>query len=252
MRIFSSELGHEYSKTLTFGYCNYAVMEPGDRLSDIYNLGYLPYSGSPDSRGMFYMARGCRLYLPSFELNSECRRVAKKFDGKVTRSMIPRAELEITDEFVQFWLDYFERAHGPGVVPRERLMHWLNFGIVTHIGVYKNDAGKVVAYTLEIIDETMHHDWYQAYAPELDKQSFGMWLLIDIARAAKEGDATYYYLGTVYTENEYKTNFSLLEYWSGSEWITDINNKRLRERVNTDGTRQLSLLDEWKQNHPLF
>ncbi len=252
MKFFSSELGHEYAKTYTFGYCNYGVLEPGDKISDMYARGYLPYSGSPDSRGLFYMARSARIFLPEFELNSECRRVAKKFDGTVTRTAIPFKDFNITEEFVSFWLEYFSRAHGPVVMPRERLMSILDFGIISHIGEYRDATGKVVAYTFEVEDDTMTHDWYQAWVPELDKQSFGMWLLIDIGRAAKERGATYYYPGTVYSENNYKTNLPSLEFWDGGEWIKDANNKRLGERTKRDAERQITLLDDWKENHPLF
>ncbi|MFZ2886597.1 MAG: GNAT family N-acetyltransferase [Minisyncoccia bacterium] len=252
MRFFSSELAHEYSKTLTFGYCNYGVLEPGDAISDMYERGYLPYSGSPDSKGMFYMARSGRIHLPKFELDSECRRVGKKFDGKMTREMTPLSDFKITEDFIHFWLTYFERAHGPAIVSRDRLMHWLNFGIVTHVGTYKNEADKIVAHTLEVWDGTMAHDWYQSYAAELDRQSFGVWILLDVARTAKERGATYYYPGTVYSENSYKTNLPALEFWNGGMWIADSNNKRLRERTKTDSKRHIALLDEWKENHPLF
>ena len=252
MKFFSSELGHEYAKTYTFGYCNYGVLESGDKLHEMYARGYLPYSGSPESRGLFYMARSGRIHLPEFELDSECRRVAKKFDGKFIRKSILLADFKITDEFIHFWLDYFARAHGASVVPRERLMHWLNFGIISHIGVYSDKSGKVAAYTLEVSDETMTHDWYQSWAQEYDRSSLGMWLLIDIARAAKKRGASYYYPGTVYSENSYKTNFPSLEFWNGGEWVGDANNKRLNERTKTDPERQITLLDEWKQNHPLF
>src|SRR3989344_9496714 len=101
MRFFSSELGHEYAKTYTFGYCNYAELEAGDNLSELYARGYLPYSGSPESKGMFYMARSGRIYLPEFELDSECRRVGKKFDGKYSREAVPFSDFKITDEFIQ-------------------------------------------------------------------------------------------------------------------------------------------------------
>ena len=252
MRFFSSELGHEYAKTFTFGYCNYGVLEQGDKTSEMYARGYLPYSGSPDSKGMFYMARSSRIYLPEFELNSECRRVAKKFDGQFSRKAIPFADFKITDEFIEFWLEYFNRAHGPSIMPRERLMHILNFGVITHVSVYKNTGGKIAGYTLEVQDEIMTHDWYQSYGPELDKSSFGVWLLIDIAREAKARGATYYYPGTVYAENIYKTNFPTLEYWSGEKWMKDPNNRELKARTSSDSSRQIQIVDEWKENHPLF
>ncbi|MBI2612486.1 GNAT family N-acetyltransferase [Candidatus Kaiserbacteria bacterium] len=252
MRFFSSELGQDYS-SLTFGYCNYAQLEAGDTLSQIYERGYLPYSGSPESKGLFYMARGGRLYLPDFELNSECRRVAKKFDGLYTRESVQLEKFEMTDEFIEFWLEYYKRAHSPTMMPRERLTHILNFGIISHVSIYKDAGGAVGGYTLEVADETITHDWYQSYAPKLDKTSFGMWLLIDIARAAKARGATYYYPGTVYGgSTDYKTNFSSLEYWNGEKWLKDTNNKKLGARTKTDKRQHITLLDEWKENHPLF
>src|SRR3990167_6374032 len=125
MKFFSSELGQEYAKTYTFGYCNYGVLEPGDNISEMYERGYLPYSGSPESKGMFYMARSGRIYLPEFELDSECRRVAKKFEG-FARETVPLKEFPIDAAWKRFWLDYFARAHGSSVMSAERLDFILN------------------------------------------------------------------------------------------------------------------------------
>lgn len=252
MKFFSSELGHEYAKTYTFGYCNYGILEPSDKLSEMYERGYLPYSGSPECKGMFYMCRSGRIKLSDFELDSECRRVAKKFDGVCTRTTIPLKDFPITEEFISFWLEYFSRAHGPVVMPRERLMMILEFGIISHVGEYRDHTGKIIAYTLEVSDASMTHDWYQAWIPELDKQSFGMWLLMDIGRAAKTRGASYYYPGTVYGMGNYKTNLPSLQFWNGGKWVVDKDNERLKTRGKTDATRHISLLDEWKEERPLF
>ncbi len=252
MKFFSSELGHEYAKTYTFGYCNYCALEPGDDLSKIYERGYLPYSGSPTSKGMFYMARSGRISLPEFELDSECRRVAKKFED-FTRETLPFAEFKIDATWKQFWLDYFARAHGPAVLPLARLDLILDFGIISHVGVYRDAAGVVRGYSLEISTETMTHDWFHAWDPSLDKSSFGMFVLLDIGRAAKERGAKYYYCGTVYGNSNgssYKTNLPGLEYWDGGEWIGD--EKKLKERLASDASRRIELLDEWKAGHTLF
>jgi leucyl-tRNA---protein transferase len=251
MKIFSSELGAEYS-TLTFGYTTYAKKEAGDMLGDIYARGFLPYSGSPDSKEMFYMARSARLHLPSFELNSECRRVAKKFDGQYTRNTVSRTDFTPGEDFFRLWLEYFRRAHGAGVMPRARLEHILDFGIISHIGIYRNERGEVGGYTLEVHEGEMAHDWYQAWEEALDKSSFGMWLLIDIARVAKEKGARYYYPGTVYGANSYKTNFPNLEYWNGEVWAGDPKNQTLKELLKKDIARTLPLVDRWKEEHALF
>jgi leucyl-tRNA---protein transferase len=252
MKFFSSELGHEYAKTYTFGYCNYGILEPGDKLHEMYEKGYLPYSGSPDSKGMFYMARSGRLHLPAFELDSECRRVAKKFES-FKRETTPFKDFEITDEWRQFWIDYFVRAHGTSILPRERLDTVLGFGIISQIGIYRDAEGAVRGYTLEATDDEMTHDWYQAWDSGMDKSSFGMYLLLDIARVAKERGAEHYYCGTVYGNSNgasYKTNLPGLEYWDGAGWIKD--ETRLKEKLKKDSSRTLTLLDEWKEEHPLF
>lgn len=255
MRFFSSELGHEYAKTYTFGYCNYGVLEPGDKLSEMYERGYLPYSGSPDAKGLFYMARSGRIHLPDWELNSECRRVTKKFDGIFMRETIPFEKFSLDAAFKRFWLDYFSRAHGTHVMSKERLETVLNFGVISHVGVYRDRAGKIGGYTLEVATDAMTHDWFHAWDASLDKSSFGMYILIDIGRAAKERGATYYYCGTVYGNSmgaNYKTNLPHLEYWSGSEWIRDPKHTKLKKLLKTDASRRIALRDEWKENHPLF
>ena len=252
MRFFSSELGHEYAKTYTFGYCNYAHLEKGDDVGEAYEKGYLPYTGTRDSKGIFYMARSGRIHLPSFELDSECRRVAKKYED-FTRETIPFTEFPVDEPFKQFFLDYFARAHGASIMPRERLDCILDFGIITHVGVYRDAEGIVRGYSLEIWSDEMTHDWFQAWDESLDRSSFGMYVLLDIGREAKARGAEYYYCGTVYGNSNgasYKTNLPGLAYWDGGEWVRD--ERRLKEHLKTDASRKIDLLDEWKENRRLF
>ncbi len=255
MRFFSSELGHEYTKTYTFGYCNYALLEKGDgsrELEEIYTRGYLPYTGSPQATGMFYMARSGRVYLPSWDLDSECRRVAKKFEN-FTRETVPFKKFPVDTAWKQFWLDYFTRAHGSSVMTAARLDFILDLGIISHVGVYKDAEGIARGYSLEVQTDTMTHDWFHAWDESLDQSSFGMYVLIDIGRAAKERGASHYYCGTVYGNSNgasYKTNLPSLEYWAGGEWARD--EKKLKEHLKSDKARKIDLLDEWKENRSLF
>jgi arginine-tRNA-protein transferase len=245
-------LGHEYAKTYTFGYCNYGELEAGDDLSRVYELGYLPYSGSPRAKGLFYMARSGRVHLKDWELDSECRRVAKKFED-FTRETVPFKEFPIDAAWKQFWLDYFGRAHGPTVLPEKRLDFILDFGIISHVGVYRDAKGLARGYSLEVQTETMTHDWFHAWDESLDKSSFGMYMLLDIGVQAKGRGAEYYYCGTVYGNSNgasYKTNLPDLEYWNGTTWVRD--SKRLSKRLKKDPERRIGLLDEWKEERPLF
>lgn len=249
MKVFSSELGHNY-ETYTFGYAQYAQLESGDKLTDIYAQGFLPYSGSPDARGIFYLARSARVVLGEFTLTSENRRIAKKFDGEFEKKRIPFKEFQPDEQFYIFCLQYFKGRHGEQVMPRERLELILNFGIISTIVTYSSGE-KTVAYVFEVAEGTMGHYWYSFYDLSLVQQSLGMWLMLDCVRDAKVRGLTHYYLGTVYGgKTLYKTNFEPLEWWDGAEWSGDV--KLLRERGRTDDACLVPLMDAWKKDKKLF
>lgn len=250
MKIFSSELGQNY-ETLTFGYSNYALFEEGDKLTELYDAGFLPYSGVKDTKGVFYFARNARVLLPEWKMSSENRRIAKKFDGQFTKKRTALKEFEITEEFIQFWLSYFEKRHRPGTMPRERLELILSFGLITTVISYHDQAGKPVGYVLEVEDKGMRHYWYSAYEMSLVKQSLGLWLMGDCVKDAHEAGFKHYYLGTVYGDKAlYKTNFEPLEWWSGSGWSADVS--LLKKRAHSDSERMISLVDEWRGGQKLF
>lgn len=246
MRLFTSEFGHSYG-SYSFGYCNYAELEKGDKLFEIYQKGFLPYSASFDKKGIFYMARSARINLKNFELNSENRRIAKRFDGKFEKEIIPFSKFNFKDEhFLNFCTEYFSVRHGKDVMPKSRLLFLLNCGLISEIAVYKENSIPK-AYVFLVSDKEMSHFWFSFYDVSLVYQSLGMWLMIDMARAAIEEKKKYLYLGTVYAEKAlYKTNFDNLEYWTGSEWSKD--SKKLKLRSRTDHTRSLNIIDEWKES----
>lgn len=244
MKIFSSETGHNYN-TYTFAYANYCIREENDKLSDIYNLGYLPYSGSPEIKNVFYMARSARVPLGSFSMSSENRRVAGKFDESFERTVAPISQFKINDDsFLSFCAEYFLKRHGPDVMPLERLKTILNSGIITFIVSYKNKT-KPVAYVFEVSDKQMTHFWFSFYDLSLANQSLGMWLMIDSARHAKIRKADYFYVGTVYGQKAlYKTAFKNIEYWNGDNWLADI--KKIKQLGREDNSRIIGLHDIWK------
>ncbi|MDO8557366.1 MAG: GNAT family N-acetyltransferase [Candidatus Jorgensenbacteria bacterium] len=244
MKIFSSETGHNYN-TYTFAYANYCVREENDKLSDIYNLGYLPYSGSPEAKNIFYMARSARVPLNSFNMSSENRRVAGKFDGSFERTSTPINQFKTDDDsFLSFCTEYFLKRHGPGVMPLERLKTILNSGIIANIVSYKNKT-EPVAYVFEVSDGRMTHFWFSFYDLSLANQSLGTWLMVDSARQAKTRGAEYFYVGTVYGQKAlYKTAFENIEYWNGDNWTADI--KKIKQLGREDNNRIIGLRDIWK------
>jgi arginyl-tRNA--protein-N-Asp/Glu arginylyltransferase len=250
MKKFQSEFGHNY-KTYSFSYANYCSREKKDKLSDIYTAGYLPYSGSPGIKDIFYMARSARVPLSSFTPSSENRRVARKFDGKLIRQSTPFDSFNIGDkDFVNFCTNYFSKRHGPLIMPKERLKTILNYGLITHVVSYRMD-GELIAYVFEVSDKDITHFWYSFYDLPLVFQSLGMWLMLDSVRNAKVSGKKYFYTGTVYGEKAlYKTAFNNIEFWNGGEWIAD--KKQLKKLGRSDGKKMVNIIDEWKNGLELF
>jgi len=250
MKKFSSEFGHNY-ETYSFGYTNYCMREEKDRLSDIYSAGYLPYSGSPGIKDIFYMARSMRVPLDSFSLSSENRRVACKFNDKFIRVSTPFQDFNTGDEnFRKFCVNYFTKRHGSQIMPVERLRTILDSGLITHLVSYR-DNEKIAAYVLEVSDKDMIHFWYSFYDISFVHQSLGMWLMLDSARHAQKAGEKCFYAGTVYGEKSlYKTSLANLEYWDGSEWVAD--KKQLKKLGRSDKERVVNVIDDWKNKAGLF
>lgn len=191
-------------------------------LCELYESGYLPYSGTKDLQGVFYSARSARVVLPEFSPSSENRRIAKKFYGHFQKRRIPAGEFAADEAFYTFVASYFAKRHGAGVAPRERIELWMRSGLVSAIIEYKRE-GSVAGCVLEVADKGMRHFWYSAYDLSLAQQSLGLWLMLDCIKDAQAAGDTHYYLGTVYGGKAlYKTNFAPLEWRDGQSWSRDL------------------------------
>ena len=207
------------------------VAREQEPLQQLYALGYLPYSGTKKLSAAVYSARSARVPLPEFELTSENRRIAKKFDGQFTKE---RVEYFVPDEaFYDFCTAYFAQKHGERAMPRERLETIMRGTPAIKTTVYRSLSGQVVAYVLEVEDGAMSHYWFSFYDLAYAKQSLGLWLILDALRDAKARGLMYCYLGTVYGDKTlYKTNFKPLQWWDGEQWSSDI--ALLKEYARTE------------------
>jgi arginyl-tRNA--protein-N-Asp/Glu arginylyltransferase len=175
------------------------------------------------------MARGARVLLHDFSYTSENRRVAKRFENMFTVERIVPAS--VGEDIRTLFLTYFAERHGSRVMPPARLDAILATPLPLEVVTYKKD-GELTAAVLEIGDKTFGHIYYSAYALSLIRQSLGMWLMLDVARQAKEAGRTHYYLGTVYGEKAlYKANLEPLEFWDGTAWNTDVTQLRALARA---------------------
>lgn len=251
MKMFSSEFAHNYG-SYSFGYCNYCEYEPNDSFFDIYQKGFLPYSGSEDVWNMFYMARSARVNVSEWEPTSENRRVLKKYSEAITRKVYSRKEFEISEEFTSFCLSYFSEHHGAHTMPQERLLHILQEKALTHIVEYR-DGSELAGYVFLVSDVHMSHVWFYFYAPSFAQTSFGMWVLLNEASVAQHEDKKYFYIGTAYGDkSRYKTNFAHLEFWNGNEWKQDTKNEEVKTRIKNDHVTLVEATDTFKKDKKNF
>ncbi len=247
MKLFSSEFAHNYG-TYSFGYCNYCKYEAGDSLSEIYNKGYLPYSGSSDVFDTFYMARSTRLYLKDWKPNSENRRVLRKHKDTFKRTKYIKRDFTISEDFKEFCLNYFKEHHGKHTMPKGRLEHILQEQALTHIVQY-DVAGELAGYVFLAQDADITHIWFYFYAPEYSKNSFGMWVMLNEALEAQKDGQVYFYLGTAYGDkSRYKMNFSNLEFWDGAIWQQDKKNNEVKARIKNDHLDLVDSTDNFKKS----
>jgi len=224
MKLTRNEFGHDYT-TYRFGYCEYATYEKGDRVADIYEKGFLPYSATPEvtAKGVFYMARSARVRLREFEFTSENRRIGKHFDGMFTFRILTIPEAKKDSRIRALFLEYFRKKHGDIVMPPARFDAIMDTPLPLRVFIYEKD-GELVAAALEVFGETFGHFWFSAYDLDYVKQSLGMWLMLDGAQRAKEAGRSHYYIGTVYGARAlYKTNLRPVEFWDGISWNTNLN-----------------------------
>ena len=234
MKTTRSEFGHEY-QTYRFGYCEYADVEKTDNLAEIYGSGFLPFSADPSIYGRFYMARSARILLPRFACSSENRRIAKRFDGLFSKSVLSPSETKKDQRVRTLFLDYFLKRHGKEVMPPSRFDAILKTPLPIRFVTYTKE-GQLAAAALEVSAATFGHFWFSAYDVSYAYQSLGMWLMLDAVREAQRSGRTHFYLGTVYGEKAlYKTNLEPLEFWNGSAWDTDL--ARLKKVARSEPKR---------------
>ncbi len=249
MKVFTSEFGHNY-KTYSFAYTVYAERDRSDNLKEIYEKGFLPFSGAKEIKDIFYMARSVRSYVKNWVPTSENRRVLKKFDGEFSKKVKTVAEVRNEENFFSLCLSYFNLAHGD-VMPRERLELILDSNLITEVIEYSKNSTPV-AYFLIVSGENFSHYWFSFYKDEYSKTSLGMWLALDYIRDMQETSKEYFYFGTCYAQKAlYKTNVEPLEYWDGRSWNKDI--KKLKELCRSDEERTVdNHNDMYKNDLKLF
>ena len=161
MKIFFSEHNVDYS-TYTFDYAVYALMESIQDASEIYSMGFLPWTGDLTvDYPLFYLARSLRINMERFGDTSENRRIDRKLSHlNLEIRCTPIESFDKNDEvFRELCNSYIQERFEQGAMTEERLSHILESSVLTHIFTIFNDDGPK-AYVLCCMHNEMIHYWF--------------------------------------------------------------------------------------------
>ena len=236
MKTFLSESTVDYT-TYTFNYTKYAVKESQQELTEIYQNGYLPYTGHVGlEKEVFYFARSLRVNLEKFDDTSENRRVNRMVEPlEVEVNLIAKSEFDIKNpQFIAFCENYINERIGEDNMSIDRWNYILAQETGTHFFEFKN-AEKILGYVLAAVNEDIVHYWFAFFDTEyMRTHSLGKWMMWKVIRWAKDNGRKYAYLGTAYKPAAlYKIrDHKGLEFWDGIRWNDDA--KILKEWCQTD------------------
>lgn len=235
MNIFYKEGPADYN-AYHFYYAPFCELESLKELKNIYQSGFLPYTGDvSEERQLFYMARSLRIDLDHFSDSSENRRINRKVESlEVELSRIKTEEFNFTAvEFQSLSLQYADERIGEAMT-KERLDYIVQRPILTDIFTF-SIKDKPVGYVLACISDEIMHYWFSFFDLEyLYSHSIGKWMMWRCIKWAKDQKLKYVYLGTCYGKKSlYKVrDHKGTEFFTGKEWCRDMT--LLKELCKSD------------------
>jgi hypothetical protein len=222
MRFFTREGPVDYP-SYQFSYTLWADLE-GDCPSQLYRLGYLPYSGEQrDSSCLFYRARSLRLILAALAVDKKRRYDHRQWQelgllrqewkaATFRERQLPEAEAHA--------LRWTAQRFQPTWLSPERLRYILEQPYLNRVLTWSDKAGPV-AYALVVNHGKMAHYWFAFYDPKAVPMAHGF--LLDFLSWCRDNSITHAYLGTAYgLKSRYKSRgLSGIEFFDGDRWCPD-------------------------------
>lgn len=236
MKVFCSENNVDYG-SYTFSYALYALKESQEDLTELYQKGFLPYTGNLSlEQEVYYFARSLRVNLESFDDTSENRRVSRLVEPlNIKLEVIKKEDFDLENpKFKDFCSNYINERIGEDNMSIERWDYILKQETGTHIFRFFTEE-KEFGYVLAAMNDTLVHYWFAFFDTEyMRSHSLGKWMMWSVIRWSKENNKKYTYLGTAYKPAAlYKIrDHKALEFWDGNGWNS--NAKILKEWCQTD------------------
>ena len=221
MKLLFSEQKSDYDH-YQFPYAVWAVPEPGEAPSDIFNAGFLPSSRDLDR---FYLCRQVRVNLAKFKPSSENRRILRKGAG-IDVKLAPCAQFDYTPGRRQFFKNYADIKFGRDVMSFERLDSLFDSPIISHLLVFTDakTGAEVGVATLYIESRDLAYYYYAFYDLNYYARNLGMFMMTSAVALFAGRGFRHLYLGTCYSQNAlYKTQFAGSEFFNGFRWSGDLD-----------------------------
>jgi arginyl-tRNA--protein-N-Asp/Glu arginylyltransferase len=221
MKLLFSEQKSDYGH-YQFPYAVWAVPEPGENPSAIFNAGFLPSSRFLDR---FYLCRQTRVNLAKFKPSSENRRILRKGAG-LKVALIPRAQFEYTAQRRQFYKTYADIKFGKDVMTFERLDALFDSPVTSHLLLVTDpERGQEVGASILYLEgTTMAYYYYAFYDLNYYARNLGMFMMTSAVALFAERSFAQLYLGTCYSRNAlYKTQFAGAEFFNGFRWSSKMD-----------------------------
>ena len=258
MKLLFSEQKADYDH-YQFPYAIWAVPEPGEAPSDIFNAGFLPSSRDLDR---FYLCRQVRVNLKRFEASSENRRILRKGSG-INVKLVPRDKFEYTPERRRFFKTYADIKFGKDVMTFERLDALFASPIISHLLVFTDaekghEVGVATMYvegkptpnpSKEGSPNSLAYYYYAFYDLNYYARNLGMFMMTSAVALFAERGFKHLYLGTCYSQNAlYKTQFAGAEFFNGFKWSGDMDElKFIIARDKKDLHRHLLETEDYRE-----
>ncbi len=252
MNIIFSEYQTDYS-SYTFSYAIYCIKEKQEELSEIYQKGFLPYTGNLSLEDdTFYLARSLRINLANFKSSSENRRVNRKAEPlNIQMEICSKAEFDLENpEFQKFCKDYAEERFSGGSMDADRLSYVLERQMLTHIISFSAEE-QIYGYVFAVMQDDMLHYWFSFYdTAYMRSHSLGKWMMWKVIDWAQHEELQYVYIGTCYREKSlYKVrDHKGAEFFDGQKWNQDI--ALLKRLCKSDEEAKVS--DLFKQEPDIY
>lgn len=228
MKLLFSEAHPDYTHYV-FPYVVWAVPEPGEKPSAIFNAGFLPGSHTLDR---FYLCRQIRVNLSRFEPSSENRRILRKGED-IRVELVPREKFDYTPARREFFKRYADAKFGNDTMTYERLDSLFSNPIISHLLVFTDGkiGAEIGVATLYLEDPQLAFYYYAFYDLDHSNHSLGMFMMTTAAVEFAARGTRHLYLGTCYSESAlYKTQFTGVEYFNGFRWSENLEELKFQLR----------------------